>query len=62
MEGDGRILSIAQVLAGLSQRDQMDTQRADSPLEVGKGAHIMNTEHLSLDQVVEQIMALMEVQ
>ena len=51
---------LAQVLEGLLQRDRLDTERANSPLRAGDDAHIIDTDHIDLTQVVEHILALME--
>ncbi|MBI2855570.1 MAG: (d)CMP kinase [Chloroflexi bacterium] len=60
MKAQGQCPTMAQVLEELAQRDRLDTERAASPLRVGEDAHVMDTEHIALDQVVARIIALME--
>jgi cytidylate kinase len=46
------------VLSDLKRRDEMDIRRAISPLKPAEDAIIVNTEGLSLEQVVDRIYAL----
>ena len=62
MKVAGQSPPVAQVLEELTQRDRLDTQRADSPLRAGEDAHMVNTDHTDLNQVVQRILALMEDQ
>jgi len=47
-----------QVLADLRIRDDMDTNRAESPLRPAEDAHILFTDDLSVEAVLEAILAL----
>ncbi|MBF8267029.1 MAG: cytidylate kinase [Dehalococcoidia bacterium] len=58
MEELGQSLQLSQVLSDLLQRDKLDTERANSPLRPGDDAHIIDTDHIDLTQVVERILAL----
>ena len=40
-----------------NRRDRQDTSRADSPLQVAKGSVVVDTTGLSLDEVVERLIA-----
>ena len=44
-----------QVLEELEARDKLDTQRAHSPLRPAKDSHMVNTDGLNEDQVVEAL-------
>lgn len=50
--GDNRDLE--EIEEGLRERDRIDSERALSPLRPGDGAHIIETDGMSLDQVVER--------
>jgi len=54
--GDNSSLEI--VLADLKKRDEMDINRIISPLKPAEDAIIINTENLSLEQVVDEIYTL----
>jgi cytidylate kinase len=49
-----------QVIADQARRDHLDSTRETSPLSVPDGAVVVDTSHLSLDEVVEQILNLVE--
>ncbi len=50
--------SYESVLADLEQRDHNDTTRAVSPLKPAEDAVVINTDGLSLEEVVDRILAL----
>lgn len=50
--------AVAGLAAELSERDRLDSGRADSPLRVAPGAVIIDTSEMTQDQAVEQIIAL----
>jgi cytidylate kinase len=50
--------SLETVLADLKKRDEMDINRTISPLRPAEDAIIVNTENLSLEQVVDKIYTL----
>jgi cytidylate kinase len=54
----GRIETPAQVRAGLEQRDRIDSGRAVSPLKPAESAVTIDSDRLSLDEVVDQIVRL----
>jgi cytidylate kinase len=54
----GENSSLESVLADLKRRDEMDIHRTVSPLKPAEDAIIINTENLSLEEVVEKIYAL----
>jgi CMP/dCMP kinase len=54
----GQNSSLETVLADLERRDEMDIHRAISPLKPAEDAIIVDTEKLSLEQVVDRIYAL----
>ena len=60
MEEMGQSPEFARVLEDLLKRDKLDIERANSPLRPGDDAHIIDTDHIDLAQVVERILALME--
>jgi cytidylate kinase len=54
----GENSSLEIVLADLKRRDEMDINRTISPLKPAEDAVIINTENLSLEQVVDKIYTL----
>ena len=54
----GENSSLETVLADLKKRDEMDINRSISPLKAAEDAIIINTENLSLEQVVDKICTL----
>jgi cytidylate kinase len=48
------------VLEDLRRRDQIDSQRAVSPLRPAEDAVIIDTDGLSLQEVVQRVLALVE--
>jgi cytidylate kinase len=54
----GENSSLETVLADLKKRDEMDINRTISPLKPAEDAVIINTEDLSLEQVVDKILTL----
>ena len=47
-----------QVLEDLKQRDQLDASRAHSPLKAATDAHILSTDGIGVEQVVDRILEL----
>ncbi len=47
-----------EILAGVRHRDQIDSTRATAPLRIADDAVIIDTDHLSIEQVVDQIATL----
>jgi cytidylate kinase len=54
----GREIDYNVILADLKRRDEIDSDRAISPLKPAADAIIINTDKLSLEQVVDKIYAL----
>ena len=55
--GGDSIPDFAEVLADIQRRDGMDQEREDSPLRPADDAWHLNTDHLTIEQVVQQIIA-----
>lgn len=53
----GQGLSYEQVLSDLERRDRLDTEREAGPLRPATDACVMETDDLSLDEVVEMVLA-----
>ncbi|MBI2165916.1 MAG: (d)CMP kinase [Chloroflexi bacterium] len=51
----GQDVSYEDVLSDLARRDKLDTERADSPLRPAEDARIVDTDSLSLEEVVSLI-------
>ena len=47
------------VASSIAERDRRDMERADGPLRTADGATVVDTSDLSIDEVVEQIVALL---
>jgi len=56
----GRAPSLESVLADLEKRDAIDSSRSVSPLRPAADAVIINTDGLSLEEVVERVLSLVE--
>jgi cytidylate kinase len=52
----------AAVAADLARRDRYDSNRAASPLIAADDAHIVDTSHLTIEQVVEEVLRLVDVE
>ena len=52
---EGSPQSLAEIAADIERRDELDSNRADSPLRAAPGAVVVDTSDLTLDQVVEQL-------
>lgn len=50
----------SEVLAQVLERDSRDSTRADSPLIVPSGAHVIDTSTLGLEEVIEHVLAIIE--
>lgn len=53
-------LTLEQIEAGLRERDRIDSGRAISPLHPAEDAHIINTDGMTVDEVVSEIERLIE--
>ena len=56
----GEALPYEQVLADLTRRDRIDSERADSPLRAAPDAIRVETDDLDIEGVVERILAMVE--
>ncbi len=45
----------------VAERDRLDTQRKASPLMVPHGAKVIDNSHITLDQAVEQVLAVLKL-
>lgn len=59
-EQDGRHGELAEIEASIAERDARDSQRSSSPLVIPEGAVEVDTTGKSIDQVVDEIAALVE--
>jgi len=60
MKERGLAVSLAEVEADLERRDAIDSGRAASPLRAAVDAHVVSTDGLTVDQVVERIAAIVD--
>ncbi|AEX67389.1 (d)CMP kinase [Corynebacterium diphtheriae] len=56
----GRLTDLATVLADVKRRDELDSNRSVSPLAPASDATVVDTSTLTLDQVVDTLMTLIE--
>lgn len=56
----GEAANFENILAGIKKRDEIDSTRQIAPLKPAEDAVIINTDHLSVSQVVERIKAEFE--
>lgn len=56
MQDQGQSLELQQVLQETKARDELDTHRHDSPLRPASGALEVNTDDISAEQVVENLL------
>jgi cytidylate kinase len=54
----GAEITLAEVLADLRARDARDTQRSDAPLKAAPDALLLDTSRLSIDEAVDEAVAL----
>jgi cytidylate kinase len=59
-ESLGRSVSREDVLEDIRRRDQIDSERAISPLRPAEDATIIDTDKLTLDEVMEKVFAIVE--
>lgn len=59
-KAEGRRFDLAQLEKEITQRDQLDSSRADSPLRAAEDAVHLPTDELTADEVVRKIAALVE--
>jgi cytidylate kinase len=61
-ESDGRKVSHEDVLEDIRRRDQIDSERSVSPLRPADDAIVIDTDKLTLDQVMEKVLAIVHEQ
>ncbi|MCW2721207.1 MAG: CMP/dCMP kinase [Pseudonocardiales bacterium] len=54
----GRIGDVEKVLADVRRRDRLDSTRKTSPLHAAKDALVLDTDHLSVDDVLAELLRL----
>lgn len=62
LKGKGISGNLAALLRDINERDERDSQRSASPLKPAEDAIIIDTSALSIEQVVEQVLAICEKQ
>ena len=60
MLASGAVIEIEQVVADTVRRDRIDSERAEAPLSAADDAVVVDTGGLSLDEVVEHIVKLVD--
>lgn len=60
MLASGTSVGLEQVIADTLRRDRIDSERAESPLRAAADAVVLDTDGLSLEEVVEHIVKLVE--
>lgn len=58
----GRTVSYDDILASLQGRDRIDSSRQVAPLKPAEDAVIIDTDHLSIEQVFEKVKSLLKTQ
>ena len=53
-------VSLEEIKAQIEERDHRDSTRADSPLRIAEGVQVIETDGMSIDQVLETIKSLAE--
>jgi CMP/dCMP kinase len=56
LQSDGEDVTYEQVLANLKERDRTDSQRSVGPLTVPPGAIVIETSHLTINQMLERLL------
>lgn len=52
--------NLPQITREIEERDRRDSQRASAPLTVPEGAHYIDSSSLSIQQVIDQVVNLVE--
>jgi len=58
LQARGEDADYQEILAGVRHRDEIDSTRATAPLKIAEDAVVIDTDHLSIDQVVDEIVRL----
>ena len=56
----GKRIEFDRVLQDLEARDKLDSERAHSPLRPARDAHLIDTDGLTVEQVMQRVLALIE--
>ncbi len=56
----GEVVKFEDVLAGLKQRDQIDTSREVAPLKAAEDAVVLNTDGMNIEEVMKKVFELFE--
>jgi len=54
------VVDVTQTETALRERDAKDSSRATSPLAQAEDAVVLDTTHLTLDEVIDQVCALVD--
>ena len=60
LRNEGRAVDPEKVLDGIESRDRLDASRKDSPLVRPAGAVVLDTDELTLEAVVDQVVRTVE--
>ncbi len=58
LQARGEQADYDEILAGVRRRDEIDSTRATAPLKIAEDAVVIDTDHLSIGQVVDEIIRL----
>ena len=56
----GKRIEFDRVLQDLEARDKLDSERAHSPLRPARDAHLIDTDGLTVEQVMQRVLAIIE--
>ncbi len=57
----GMYLSFESVFSEIKERDRIDSERADSPLEITPGVQVIDTTDLTIEEVVERVLQVVNL-
>jgi cytidylate kinase len=60
LTGQGKQVAYEQVLSDLERRDRLDSERTVSPLKPAADAHLVDTDGLDIEQVLDRMAALID--
>ena len=60
LSSSGRPMEFSEVLKDLEARDKLDSERTHSPLHPADDAHIINSEGMTIEDVLQRALALIE--
>lgn len=53
-------LTKEEILSDINERDERDSNRKEAPLKAAADAHILDTSHLTIDQVIDKILVIVK--